>query len=80
MGEAVDQGMGPPSRQTLESLKLGVCSWFWRNSCTQRQEDVLKRALFLMKMAPGANFRTIIQRHPKASEASLARAPIKSSA
>ena len=29
------------------------------------QEDVWLRAVFLMKIAPGANFRTVIQRHPR---------------
>ncbi|CAM9163518.1 unnamed protein product, partial [Ascophyllum nodosum] len=31
----------------------------------QDPRDVMQRAMFLMKMAPGANFRTVIRRHPR---------------
>lgn len=31
------------------------------------QGKVRQRARFLMKVAPGANFRTVIQRHPRVS-------------
>lgn len=42
--------------------------------CLRRrfQRDVLHRALFLMRVAPGANFRTVIQRHPRVSALSIA--------
>lgn len=31
------------------------------------QRDVWERALFIKASAPGANFRTVIQRHPRVS-------------
>ncbi|CAB1106705.1 unnamed protein product [Ectocarpus sp. CCAP 1310/34] len=40
-----------PVREPVRSLKL--------------QRDVWQRALYLSKAAPGANFRTVIQRHPR---------------